>query len=660
MVLEPSNAELAARSDELHRQLFDAAPDALVVVGPDALIELVNVQTEALFGYSRAELIGNPLELLLPEHFRGAHERHFTSFLAAPEVRSMGAGRQLFGRHRDGSELPIEVNVSPLRTARGLTVTAAIRDTRERIGIEAPAKLIADRLASAVESIQDAVALFDRTNRLVLCNSVYRMLIGGSLHGPLVGRSYEQLLDAWIGDIAFADDAERARFRRSRLEQRGRDEPTSIDLRMRDGRTLRVIDRRTADGGLVKTIWDLTEDVHLAEDLRAARGAAEAASRAKSDFLSSMSHELRTPMNAILGFAQLLQRDRKEPLSQRHVERVNHILKGGEHLLRLIDDVLDLSRIEAGAVSISTEPVRVADVLQEVARTLESLAAPQGITIEIGAIPEELPMVAADRTRFVQILTNFGSNAVKYNRPQGTVTFSVSMAPPERVRVTVRDTGFGILAENQSKLFQPFQRAGQETGPIEGTGIGLVISERLATWMRGQVGFRSAVGEGSEFWVELPIHRAGTGSSVAPPLTPDGTLSRLIGEGRRVILYVEDNKANVVFMQDVLSGFENVELLTAATAEIGIEMARTRHPDAIVMDINLPGMSGLDALRALRNIAATKGTPVIGLSAAASERDKQRALAAGFYRYLTKPVNVDELIHSLEDLLLLAPTSHRD
>jgi len=624
--------------DDLYRQLFDAGPDALVVVGVDGKIELVNAQTERLFGYSRPDLIGQSLDLLIPA---GLREDHLV-------------GRQLLGRHRDGTELPVEVSASAVQMEQGRSICAAIRDTSERARIEAPAKLVADRLASAVESIQDAVAIFDQSNRLVLCNSVYRMLIGGSLHGPLVGRSYEQLLDAWIGDIAFENDDERARFRDSRLEQRDHDEPTTLDLRMRDGRTLRVIDRRTPDGGIVKTIWDLTEDVRLAEELREASGATEAASRAKSDFLSSMSHELRTPMNAILGFAQLLQLDKKEPLSPRHRERVDHILKGGEHLLRLIDDVLDLSRIEAGAVSISTEPVGVTEVVDEVVTTLESMAARQRIVVEIGDLPNELPLVAADRTRFVQILTNFGSNAIKYNRPGGKVTFSASITPLGGVRVTVSDTGMGISTENQSKLFQPFQRAGQETGPIEGTGIGLLITKRLAALMRGVVGFQSVLGEGSAFWVELPIHASGARSSSALR-TRDVSATHLMGEGQRLLLYVEDNNANVVFMKDLVSTFDNLELLTASTAELGIELARTRKPAAIIMDINLPGMSGLDALSALRDLPETKDIPVIALSAAASERDRQRAMLAGFHCYLTKPVKVGEFISALEALLVTPP-----
>jgi CheY-like chemotaxis protein len=363
-----------------------------------------------------------------------------------------------------------------------------------------------------------------------------------------------------------------------------------------------------------------------------------------------MSHELRTPLNAILGFAQLLQRDRNTPLSLRQNERVDQILKGGEHLLHLIDDILDLSRIEAGGVSISLEPVSVTEVLDEVRTTLETMAARQGIRVDVDALPADLPLVSVDRTRFSQILMNLGSNAIKYNRPSGKVTFTVSLPRAESVRVTVRDTGMGIPAEKQAKLFQPFQRAGQETGPIEGTGIGLVITKRLAEFMHGEVGFQSVFGEGSQFWVDLPVHVSQARSSLPPPVGVVIT-NRLAGEGRRLILYVEDNQANVTFMKDLVSTFENIDLLAAATAELGVDLARRRQPEVIIMDINLPGMSGLDALRALRDFPDTKDIPVIALTAAASERDKHRGIEAGFYRYLTKPVKVDELIGALEALL---------
>src|SRR5262252_6225592 len=396
-------------------QLLDAAPDAMIVVGGDGRIMRVNVQGERLFGYARAELIGRDLDLLIPERFRKTHSTHVSTFFSSPVTRPMGSGLALFGRHKNGSEIPIEVSLSPVTSSQGMSVVAAIRDISERKRMEAAAKLSADRLAAAVESIQDCIALFDADDRLVLCNSAYRFLMAEAMSGPIIGRPYQALLDSWLGTLAFSSASERERFRAERLSNR-KDPQGSVDVRTRDGRSLRVTDRRTADGGIVKTVSDLTADIRLAEELRHARLAAEAGSNAKTEFLSSMSHELRTPLNAILGFAQLLQRDKKDPLSERHQQRVGQILKGGEHLLRLIDDILDLARIEAGGVSISIEPVSVRDVLDEVRQTLDGTAARAAVQLIVVPTPGGLGRVTADRTRFAQIVMNFTSNAIKYNK----------------------------------------------------------------------------------------------------------------------------------------------------------------------------------------------------------------------------------------------------
>jgi len=630
-------------------QILDAAPDAMVLVLSDGRMAFVNLQTEKLLGYRRSELLGRSFEILIPERFHARHKIHVARFHEKPTARSMGSGLELFARRKDGTEVPVEVSLGPVQGKDGLQTCVAIRDVTERKRIEAAAKLNAERLASAVETVQDAFALFDSVDRLLLCNSVYRQLLGERARGPLVGKSYEEILATWVDDLAFDSDEERARFIAERIARR-KDPELTFEVRTRDGRTLRVTDRHTAEGGIVKTIWDLTSDVRLAEELREARKAADAASAAKSEFLSSMSHELRTPLNAILGFAQLLQRDRKEPLSERHKERAGQILKGGEHLLRLIDDILDLSRIEAGGISISTEPVNVGEIVEEVRTSLEPMAQRAGIHLEVADVPAGLPQVSADRTRLAQVVMNFASNALKYNRPGGTATIRVMRPDAEMVRISVADTGIGIPIDKQDKLFQPFQRAGQETGPIEGTGIGLVITKRLAELMDGRVGFRSAQGAGSEFWVDLR-----TRAAVSAPPAAKTTVARegdaLAVKGRRLIVYVEDNPANVTFMRDVLSDFEGLEVVTAPTAEMGIELARARRPDAVIMDINLPGISGFEALRVLREDPATRDIPVIALTAAAAERERQRGLHAGFYRYLTKPVKVDELIAALEGLL---------
>ncbi|HVY28932.1 MAG TPA: PAS domain S-box protein [Polyangiaceae bacterium] len=640
------------RAEQKFRALLEAAPDAMIIAGPDGRIALVNAQAERLFGYTRSELLGETIERLIPERFQRAHVGYRQKYVAEPKARSMGSGLNLFARRKDGSEFPVEISLSPLETEDGLLISSAIRDISERRQTEQAAKLASERLLSAVESFHGALTLWDAADQLTLCNSTSRALFAPAVEGPLIGTTFPELIDSAIRHGLFGQLEHPTEFR-DQLVAYHQNPQGTFDLKLAGGGTLRLTSRRTLEGGVISTAIDVSEEVQHEAELRQARSEAEAASAAKSEFLSSMSHELRTPMNAILGFAQLLQRDKRTPLSAAQQEKLGYVLQGGEHLLRLIDDILDLSRIEAGRIMISPEPVGVNEVLLEVQQTLEPMAARAGIQLFVSTAPHDLSQVRADRTRFKQILLNFGSNAVKYGRSGGRVEIRVGRAD-QRLRLSVTDDGIGIPLEKQDKIFQPFQRAGQEAGPIEGTGIGLSITKRLAELMGGTVGFRSEPGKGSEFWVDLPLHkRSEPAQPAAGPVVP--VTSELGGEGSDIsIVYIEDNPSNIAFMRGVLDELPRVRLTAVPNAEVGIELVRSTLPRVVIMDINLPGMSGYEATRRLREWPETKHIPVIALTAAAMLGDRKRLSEAGFYRYLTKPVKVGELLEAIEQLLTKA------
>jgi CheY-like chemotaxis protein len=387
-------------------------------------------------------------------------------------------------------------------------------------------------------------------------------------------------------------------------------------------------------------------------ELQVAKLLAEEANRSKSDFLSSMSHELRSPLNAILGFAQLMETESPAP-SPSQMESVGRILQAGWHLLNLINEVLDLAKIESGKYSLSPEPVSLSEVMVECQGMTEGQAVKRGLELRFPQF--DLPcFVHADRTRLKQVLINLLSNAIKYNREQGRVEVTYSRSTPGRVRISVQDTGAGLAPDKIEQLFQPFNRLGQEDSGEEGTGIGLVVAKQLIQLMGGVIGVDSTVGVGSVFWFELS---AGVEPQDAvESFIPKGPALRTTEDGvrKRTLLYVEDNPANLSLVEQLISRSPDLQMLTAGTGKLGIKLARANQPEVILMDINLPDISGVEALHLLRQDPDTAHIPVVAISANAMPYDIEKGLKAGFYRYLTKPIKINEFNETIQAALAFA------
>jgi CheY-like chemotaxis protein len=389
-------------------------------------------------------------------------------------------------------------------------------------------------------------------------------------------------------------------------------------------------------------------------ELESARSVAEDANLAKSEFLSSMSHELRSPLNAILGFAQLMDTDSPAPTPSQK-ESITQIFQAGWHLLKLIDEILDLAKVESGQVPLSPEPVSLAEVMLECQGMLETQAQEHGIQLTFPRF--DMPyFVCADRTRVKQVLINLLSNAIKFNREQGTVEVKCSESAPGRICVSINDTGAGLSPEQIAQLFQAFNRLGQEAGGVEGTGIGLVVAKRLVELMGGVIGVDSTIGKGSVFWFELAsvdepqlsTQADSEPALVQPLITREKDLHSL--------LYVEDNPANLKLVEQIIARRPDMRLLSAVNGNNGIEIANTSQPDVILMDINLPDINGFEALKILLSNPSTAHIPVVALSANAMPRDIKKGLEAGFYRYITKPIMINEFMEALADALDFAVT----
>ncbi len=632
-------------SDQRSRQLFDDAPIGMAVVALDnERFKQVNGRLAEMVGYSEQELMRRtPVDITHPDDLAETQRLvramlHGTDRCCVEKRYLRKDGGILWTtrtaciiRDKDGNPRDFLIMVEDITERK--RAEEAIRDGQRKL----QAALETNQLI--MDNSQDVICTIDESGRFVTMNEASETLWGFS-RSELIGRRYMELVHP--------DDHAATEKAAANILETGKVSDFVNRYIRKDGTIVSVLWSASWSPGkkmLFCVAHDVTERARIEAALRDAKVEADRANHAKSEFLSRMSHELRTPLNAILGFGQLL--ERQNPTAQQRA-RVDHIMSAGRHLLNLINEVLDISRIEAGHLQLSVEPVAVAEVLDEALDLMRPLAADRAMQLQVDAQVEKDLHVLADRQRLKQVLLNLLTNAVKYTAVGGRVEVTVQQSGSTATRVVVTDTGAGIATEKLGRLFTPFDRLDVEPSGVEGTGLGLALCQRLMHAMGGDIGVDSTVGKGSAFWIELPAVE-----SPLKALPRNRTLAvddASTAESGK-ILYIEDNLSNLTLVEQMLAEQPHLELLTAMQGGLGLELARQHAPDLILLDLHLPDLRGHEVLKRLRADALTRDIPVVVISADATAGQIQRLMAAGARSYLTKPLDIGEFFRVIDETM---------
>ena len=630
-----------------NRSLIEASADALFAIDPDGVITDVNAAATRLTGYSRRHLTNLRFAELFtrPERATAGVEQTFA------ESRVLGYELEL--NTSSGLRVTVSFNAGVFSDASGnpVGILAAARDITQQKDLDRQLRSQQSYTRSLIESNIDALMTTDPLGIITDVNQQMESLTGRT-RGELVGSPCKD----HFTDPAAAEEGIRLVLREGTV--------TNYELTVRSTNGTETVvsynastffDENGKLQGVFAAARDVTDLKRGEERIRIAREEAERANRAKSEFLSRMSHELRTPLNAILGFTQLLEMDE---LTGEPAERVGQIDRAGRHLLGLINEVLDISRIEAGQIALSPEPVRVAGVLDETAQLVAGLSEQCGVDMRLDVADDHWARV--DQQRFKQVLLNLLSNAVKYNKRTGTVTVRSELVDG-RLRLRVSDTGQGIPENRVVELFTPFNRLGADRTGIEGSGLGLSLSKALAEAMGGSLDLETTSSDGSTFLLEVPASEKR--GPAAPPHSSSGAAEECVhGQhprpvGNHAVLYIEDNLANVDLLEDILGKRENITLIPSLQGSLGIDLARTRKPSLVLLDLHLPDMSGEEVLRHLKHDPETAAIPVVILTADAINAKPEHFLSQGARAHLTKPIDVGRLVDVVDTVL--AEVEHR-
>ena len=629
--------EIRAYTEQV-ADLYNRAPYGYHSLDPDGLYLEINDTELQWLGYTRDEVVGRKriIDVLTPSG-RQVFASNWGLFQEQGFVRDL----EVDMLRKDGTTLPT------------LASTVAVRDQAGALVQTRSTVLDMTEYRKALTQLEEHGRLFDRVNdaivgtdtdgRIVSWNRAAEVMYGWPAREAL-GMPSLEVLPSEVGEVSvegIARELDATGQWRGEARQRRRD-GTSIDVEIS---RIHTTDANGGPGGSLSVVRDVTERKRVEEAIRQAKDEAERANRAKSEFLSRMSHELRTPLNAILGFGQLLEMEALPPEQQ---DSVIQILKAGRHLLDLINEVLDISGIEAGSLTLSLEPVRIADALRDALDLIRPLADARSIEISIDNRVGG-HHIRADRQRLKQVLLNLLSNAVKYNAEGGHVTLSCTEAEDGLIRIGIADTGSGIPPEEMERVFSPFDRLGRQEGDVEGTGLGLALSKGLMEAMGGRLDVESVPGEGSTFTIELPLAESPRALLEADPAETVGTHAPL--GGQHTLLYIEDNLSNLKLIERLLERRPQVRLLSSMQAMPGIELARQYLPELILLDLNLPDIGGEEALRRLRADPLTREIPVIIVSADATPSRARRLLDAGASDYLTKPLDMARFLEVIDDIL---------